>query len=677
MRPRVSVPPALAATQRRILALNDPAVNKSRLWRRWRDEGADPFLVRTIRYGFRPHMRSAPAPSRGRARWLPPRDNEEQQGRQGLLAKLLAKKFAAPSDDDRFCSPWWAEPKKEDDGTLSTTRFRFLHNLKAINRHLTHPKVRYEGLTKVPSLALPGDQCTVSDLVDFFYSTELHPSFRKYCTFLHKDNAGVTTAYAMCVLPMGLSASPWITAKLTRFVIGILRGLGLRPLLYVDDLLLLAPPSDIDHHHLVCRKAFEYFGWIWSTTKGTVDGPAFASRFLGLDLNFAKRFFEVPQHKTQQVLDRCRRTLQHACSHRRFVPRRALAGLVGLVESLHLATPTTRVWLRELSTLSVTGLAWDRRRWGGSVKLSHQGHRDIAALQAHFAVTRRSPFDRLPPDYKCYTDASVHSWGGVLGGKPSTATRGHWGQRHPSGDITLLELRGFRLFVEATTSLRACVLLPYIDNRSVVSALRRWSSPTPRVMDELRLTRQLLDARGISVPWCEWIPTAENVAADDLSRAADPAEYRWSPRLALAAAARWPQLGPTQNWVDAFASASAHQPGFAEYHARYPDPQAGRADTLQAAWAPDSGPVFLTPPLAILGQALEKFEREGHWGVLIHPVWHAQPWWPRYHRLVWDSFEIPHLDTAVIRVPANPALPEPLRNRGWSWRVSLLRSSGR
>ena len=267
--------------------------------------------------------------------------------------------------------------------------------------------------------------------------------------------------------------------------------------------------------------------------------------------------------------------------------------------------------------------------------------------------------------------------GGVLGGKPSTATRGHWGQRHPSGDITLLELRGFRLFVEATTSLRACVLLPYIDNRSVVSALRRWSSPTPRVMDELRLTRQLLDARGISVPWCEWIPTAENVAADDLSRAADPAEYRWSPRLALAAAARWPQLGPTQNWVDAFASASAHQPGFAEYHARYPDPQAGRADTLQAAWAPDSGPVFLTPPLAILGQALEKFEREGHWGVLIHPVWHAQPWWPRYHRLVRDSFEIPHLDTAVIRVPANPALPEPLRNRGWSWRVSLLRSSNR
>jgi hypothetical protein len=241
----------------------------------------------------------------------------------------------------------------------------------------------------------------------------------------------------------------------------------------------------------------------------------------------------------------------------------------------------------------------------------------------------------------------------------------------------MLEMRALRKFLEATPAIRRCVLLPHIDNLSVVWALRKWSSRTPRIHAELALVHDLCSRRGIEIDWCSWIPTAENVEADALSRASDPAEYRWSTAVPRLAAATWPSLGPLSTWTDAFGSATAHQGGMRAYHSRFPDPAAEVIDTLLSPW-PTTGVTFLTPPLSQIGQVLAKASAESSvTSVLVHPVWTAALWWPRLLELALDSRPLPDAARHVLRVPNNPARPEASRGAGWRWQISLLGSRSR
>ena len=170
----------------------------------------------------------------------PARSAAEEVGRTNLVAKLVDAGHIVETSTDAFASPFWAEPKKDELGLFRPGKFRFLHDLTALNGYLVKKVTRYENLRALPTLARSGDWATCLDLTDFFYSIPLHPSHRKYASFVHRGQA-----YEFCCLPMGLSLSPFFCTKITRWVLSLLRGKGMRILWYVDDILLVANKNRI------------------------------------------------------------------------------------------------------------------------------------------------------------------------------------------------------------------------------------------------------------------------------------------------------------------------------------------------------------------------------------------------------------------------------------------------
>ena len=98
-----------------------------------------------------------------------------------------------------------------------------------------------------------------------------------------------------------------------------------------------------------------------------------------------------------------------AFRHRRWLHVRQLASFVGRAQSLNLAIPKARLYLRSLHDVIKT-----RQTWDSQVRLSKQAIRDLrwwAALDK--TCTKRAMF-REATTAALFTDASMRAWGGVL-----------------------------------------------------------------------------------------------------------------------------------------------------------------------------------------------------------------------------------------------------------------------
>ena len=58
--------------------------------------------------------------------------------------------------------------------------------------------------------------------------------------------------YQFNCLPFGLSSAPWIFNKATKPVVTILRTLGMRIIIYIDNILVMAPSKELAQEHTEC-----------------------------------------------------------------------------------------------------------------------------------------------------------------------------------------------------------------------------------------------------------------------------------------------------------------------------------------------------------------------------------------------------------------------------------------
>jgi hypothetical protein len=93
-----------------------------------------------------------------------------------------------------------------------------------------------EGVQEVAQLIQKDDYGMLVDLKDAYLTLGLHPSHRKYCRFRCPTSK---VRYQWKTVSFGTSEAPKICTKILRPIIGILKSLGIRCLIYIDDLLLL------------------------------------------------------------------------------------------------------------------------------------------------------------------------------------------------------------------------------------------------------------------------------------------------------------------------------------------------------------------------------------------------------------------------------------------------------
>ena len=153
-------------------------------------------------------------------------------------------------------------------------------NLKALNQFVQPCHFKMEGIHTLRDLIKQGDWLAKVDLKDAYFTIPIHASQRKYLRFMMAGQA-----YEFNCLPFGLSSAPWVFTKTLKPVAALLREMGVRMIVYIDDILILAETKGKAQEQ---AKALVYLleclGFIINKKKSELT-PAQIMDFLGLTVD--------------------------------------------------------------------------------------------------------------------------------------------------------------------------------------------------------------------------------------------------------------------------------------------------------------------------------------------------------------------------------------------------------
>jgi hypothetical protein len=84
-------------------------------------------------------------------------------------------------------------------------------------------------------------QCFINSA---YFTVPIWIEHQKYLRFMWKDNR-----YEFACLPFGLASAPRVFTKIMKPVAGLLRQLGIRIIIYLDDMLIMADSVELAEYH--------------------------------------------------------------------------------------------------------------------------------------------------------------------------------------------------------------------------------------------------------------------------------------------------------------------------------------------------------------------------------------------------------------------------------------------
>ncbi|KAK3252441.1 hypothetical protein CYMTET_38263 [Cymbomonas tetramitiformis] len=387
---------------------------------------------------------------------------------------------------------------------------------------------------------------------------------------------------------------------------------GARVLPYMDDfLLLLSSRIEALRARELTSRVLVRLGLSRNEKKGQWE-PTQLVEHLGLEVDLKAGQFRVTPARLQKIHLQSKALLSEASRQRRWLPARKLAAFTGLCQSVYLAVPPARLYLRELHFVLST-----RRGWGAKVKLTRQAWSDIEGwlrLPAQSRWNGRKIW-RSPTRAKVHTDASLFAWGGVLNLKH--AARGFWSDELRHLHITHLELEAVYKTVQSfLRELTGKVVRLYCDNQAVVAMLSHFTSRNPELMRRMRRLWILLDLNDIELQ-ARYIRSEANEWADRLSRDRDLDDWRLNRRWFQWAEREW-----HQHTVDRFASELSAQ--LPRYYAQWHDPGCEGVDSLAFSWLGEVN--WVNPPWSLLDEVAHKLREERCAATVVAPYWPGQMW---------------------------------------------------
>lgn len=114
-----------------------------------------------------------------------------------ILALLAAGAVAKWPTRPTVVNPLSVVPK-------SNGKLRLVVDMQYVNEFLYCPKLKYEKLTDLANIVLPGALMATVDLKDGYWQMRMHPTSFEYLGFEWEGQY-----YAFQVLPFGLATAPW------------------------------------------------------------------------------------------------------------------------------------------------------------------------------------------------------------------------------------------------------------------------------------------------------------------------------------------------------------------------------------------------------------------------------------------------------------------------------------
>ena len=170
-------------------------------------------------------------------------------------------------------------------------------NLKALNSFILPQHFKMEGIHTLKELMKPGDWFAKLDLKDAYFTIPMHSSQRKYLRFVLQGKT-----YEFKCLPFGLSSAPWVFTKTLKPVAALLREMGVRMVIYIDDILIMAESMELARQQVAALiYLLECLGFVIHKDKKSVLTPAQVMDFLGLTVDSVLMELRLPGEKIKRI----------------------------------------------------------------------------------------------------------------------------------------------------------------------------------------------------------------------------------------------------------------------------------------------------------------------------------------------------------------------------------------
>jgi len=528
-------------------------------------------------------------------------DESERWTQAGFVRRMTeAEAGATPCVSPAFVS--WDRPDKP----------RLFVDLRQVNEHLRVIRFKYEALADFMSSLLPFDHLISWDIKDAYHHVFIHTNDRPYLTFTVGGHP-----YEAITMPFGLSVAPWAWTKIMRPVLAALRAAHFQLIGYVDDHGAVTPGR-----RPVSKRAaaagfrqvallYEKLGLKQLPTEGEREGTQQLT-LLGYTIDTAANLVSLPDSRVAKLRGGAAAALGAARKNRRWVRRKLLQSVAGIIVSGSLAIPEARLLARSIYD------DLDAHPTGGDCRLSHQFIRDLRYWANFGRHGHGRPIWAAPASHTLHTDASSFGWGGVLDG--DTPVRGLFTGEPAAWHINIKEVAAIRHTLTAlgnrvSTGDRLRIVT---DSQVALHVTNALVSRSLALCAEVRRLHAVAQDFGVALE-AEWIPTAENVWADKLSRAKESTNWQLDRTSFDALDFKY---GP--HTVDRFGTACNTL--LPHYNSPVQDFRDLPADAFsQQCRGRHSN--WINPPFDRIPLVLDKIKTDRATATVVVPVWRAQPWW--------------------------------------------------
>ena len=130
-------------------------------------------------------------------------------------------------------------------------------------------------------------------------------------------------------MPFGLNVAPRVFTKLLKPVVAWLRGQGIRLIIYLDDILIMASSVElVKQHKQITIRLLESLGFLINYDKSMVI-PTQKIQFLGLLIDSTQMLFILPETKTTSIRKACQQLVN---KQRPIATIREISRVLGLLE---------------------------------------------------------------------------------------------------------------------------------------------------------------------------------------------------------------------------------------------------------------------------------------------------------------------------------------------------------
>ncbi len=338
-------------------------------------------------------------------------------GEDGVITRPVPRTFVFLKD--QFLGHLFLIPQK--DGS-----YRPVFNMKELNQFVQYEKLKMEGMPMLCTLLEKNDWMTKIDLKDAYFCLPIAHEHKKLFRF-RWDNA----LFQFRVCPFGLASAPRIFTKILKPAMGFCRRLGIRLLIYLDDLIILNQNPEnltVDTNSIIW--ILQHLGFVINWNK-SVPVPQQQLEYLGFTINSVALTLALPEDKVQNIRGKCQQLLPE-----KEVSARDLSKLIGKLTATVLAVLPAPLHFRQLQMLRTKALLQGSQNYGTKIELTSACRDELRWWIHYLNHWNGKSMVHSCPDLVITSDSSKVGWGAVCN---QVTTQGQWNSDERQRHINALE----------------------------------------------------------------------------------------------------------------------------------------------------------------------------------------------------------------------------------------------